>query len=299
MQRRHQLLTLLVMVIWGFNFSAIKLAVTGINPLLMTALRFSFATLPLLVFIPRPAVSWRYLLGYGFSFGVGVWGMASWAMSMALDPGLTSMIEQLSVVFTTLAGLWLFRETLSRYQWLGITMAIVGVIVLVGLPDHPPALLGCLLLLISTLSWAVASCLVKRAAPANVFAFSLWGMAMAPLPLIGLTWLIFGGAPFVSLVTHPPLNSLLAVLFQAYPTTLFGYWVWNHMLVRYPLSVVSPLMLLVPIFGVLGGVWFYHEPFGCSAALGGALMLCGVVLVTIPLRWSWLRKISKATFNLS
>lgn len=60
-------------------------------------------------------------------------------------------------------------------------------------------------------------------------------------------------------------------MFQVYPNTLFGYWVWNALLKRYPVSTVAPLSLLVPVFGLLGSFWIFNEPL--SALKLAALLI--------------------------
>ena len=75
MTRTDSLIAFAVMALWGFNFSVIKLGADQINPLLLTTLRFTFAVFPLIFFIPRPSVSFKYLFGYGLCFGGGVSGV--------------------------------------------------------------------------------------------------------------------------------------------------------------------------------------------------------------------------------
>src|SRR5690606_20859299 len=58
------LAALVVIVVWGANFVAIKIGVDEIPPMLLGALRFLFVAFPAVFFVPRPAVSWRYVVGY-------------------------------------------------------------------------------------------------------------------------------------------------------------------------------------------------------------------------------------------
>ena len=61
----HLLLALLVVAVWGINFVVIKTGLDHLPPLLFAALRFTFAFVPAVFFIPRPNVSWRNLIAYG------------------------------------------------------------------------------------------------------------------------------------------------------------------------------------------------------------------------------------------
>ena len=52
----HLLIALGVITVWGLNFSVIKLGVNEMDPLILTGLRFTFAALPAILFIPKPKV---------------------------------------------------------------------------------------------------------------------------------------------------------------------------------------------------------------------------------------------------
>lgn len=57
MKKNDLILGILVMIVWGLNFSVIKLGVTEIDPLLLTAFRFTLVALPALFFVKKPDVS--------------------------------------------------------------------------------------------------------------------------------------------------------------------------------------------------------------------------------------------------
>lgn len=110
MQIRDLLLIVGVMAIWGFNFSMIKLGVSDMNPLLIAAARFFCATFPIIFFIRKPAVKWRYLIAYGFIFGTGIWGMASCSITFGLSSGMASILLQTDVLTTVLVGVLLIKK---------------------------------------------------------------------------------------------------------------------------------------------------------------------------------------------
>ena len=89
------------------------------------------------------------------------------------------------------------------------------------------------------------------------------------------------------------LNSrvIFSVLFQAYPTTLLGYWVWYRLLMKYPLSTVAPLTLLVPIFGLLGGALFYQEQIGLVKAFACFMVLSGLLFGLLKINFASLQKL--------
>lgn len=283
MNNKDLLLCIFVMIIWGLNFSVIKLGVNEIDPLLLTALRFTFAVFPAVFFVKRPQVKWRYLVAYGLTFAIGVWGMGSWSIQAGLSAGMASVLMQMNVVISLLVGYFLLKESVTSMRVLGSIIAIMGLILSVSVTDGSVTTLGLFLILLASLSWSITSLIVKKAGTKEVFSFSIWGMLFAPLPLFTLAY--FQSAPEQLMTLNSLFNSsvLFSVLFQAYPVTLFGYWVWNRLLVKYPLSTVAPLSLLVPIFGLLGSAVFYQEQIGWVKAMSCLLVITGLIIGLINL----------------
>lgn len=291
MTRRDTLIVLALMVLWGLNFSAIQLGVDQINPLLLTACRFFCAAFPMVFFIRRPPVAWRYLWAYGLVFGTGIWGMMTLAMDLGLSPGMAGLLLQLSLVSGLLCGWYFFNETITASKIAGAALALAGLALSLQLADGSVPAAGLALALVAALCWSLMGVVVKRSGTQQVFAFGVWGMAFAPWPLLLLAWFWFGADAFVQTVNHFNGRALFSILFQAWPTTLLGYWLWNRMTLRYGLSTLAPFSLLVPVFGLLGGALFYGEAIGPLKAMACALILLGLAVgqgwltALLPRRW--------------
>ncbi|MFB9135311.1 EamA family transporter [Vibrio olivae] len=279
MTGRDLLLTLLVMAIWGVNFSMIKLGVTETDPLLVAAMRFFCATFPIIFFIRKPDVPWRNLLAYGLVFGTGIWGMASCAITYGLSSGMASVLLQTDVLTTVLVGMWLYKERLTRQQKVGIGIALIGLIISIVYTNGNVTVAGVVLIFISAICWPLAGVIMKQSKAPNTFAFNIWGMLFAPVPLVILSVMVSGVDVLQVTYQNWTMNSWFSVLFQAYPTTLFGYWVWNKMLVKYPMSQVAPMTLLVTVFALLSGYWMYGEQLSASQWVSCSAFLMGIILV--------------------
>lgn len=287
MSNRDLLIAVLVMAVWGINFSVIKLGVGEADPILVTALRFTFATLPAIFFVKRPDVKWVYLFSYGLVFSVGVWGMATWSIDAGLSAGMASVLLQLNVFIAVFLGYLFLNEPLSKAKLVGCLLAISGLVLSLSVTDGTVSLPGVILILIAASCWSVASIIIKKAVTKEVFAFTVWAMIFAPVPLFLVAFYRSGAEQVLN--TLQTWNSLLAfsILFQAYPVTLLGYWIWNRILSKYPLSTVAPITLLVPIFGLLGGVVFYQEQIESIKIVSCVLIIFGLMVGLIPSRvWS-------------
>lgn len=278
MKKNDLILGVLVMIVWGLNFSVIKLGVNEIDPLLLTALRFTLATFPAIFFVKKPDVSWLYLVVYGWLFAIGIWGMATWSIQAGLSAGMASVLLQMNVVFGLFLGYFLLKEKVATKKMVGSSIALAGLLLSLTVTDGSITQSGLMLILIAALSWSLASITVKKAGTKQVFAFSLWAMAFAPIPLFLIVYLQSGTEEFVQLSTQFNGRVIFSVLFQAYPVTLLGYWIWNRLLITYPLTTVAPLTLLVPIFGLLGGVLFYQEEVGMIKLIASLCVVSGILI---------------------
>ncbi len=279
MNARDAAITISVMAIWGVNFSMIRLGVSETNPLLVAAMRFVCAVVPLIFFIPRPQVPWRYLLAYGLVFGTGIWGMASCSITFGLSSGMASVLLQTDVITSVLVGVWLYKESLGKRMLAGMAIALLGLVIAVMTTNGNVTLLGTLFILIAAICWPLAGVIMKRANTKQTFAFNLWGMVFAPLPLVVLCVLVNGWDVLAFTYHHWALNSWISVLFQAYPTTLFGYWIWNKMLLKYPMSQMAPLTLLVSVFALLSGYLLFDEQLSAAQWISCSAFLIGILLV--------------------
>ena len=65
--------------------------------------------------------------------------------------------------------------------------------------------------------------------------------------------------------------------------TALGYLLWNNLIRNHNVGKVAPYLLLLPIFSLFGGVVFLGEEPTLLMLLGGAIILFGVGLITVPL----------------
>ncbi|ELE8118994.1 EamA family transporter [Vibrio fluvialis] len=282
MQGRDLLLIISVMAIWGFNFSMIKLGVSEMDPLLIAAARFFCATFPIIFFVRKPNVQWRYLMAYGLVFGTGIWGMASCSITFGLSSGMASVLLQTDVLTTVLVGVLLYKEVISARMAAGIVVSVVGLVVSIIYTNGNVTLAGVVFIMISAICWPLAGVIVRKSGTRSAFAFNIWGMLFAPLPLVAVSVGMNGWDVLSTTYQQWNSNAWISVLFQAYPTTVFGYWVWNKMVLKYPMSQLAPMTLLVSVFALLSGYAIYDEQLSLAQWVSCSTFLLGIGLVLYP-----------------
>ena len=174
---------MLVVAIWGSNFVIIRFGLESLPPLLFACLRFVFAVLPAIFFLPRPDLPWRNLASYGV-LSAAQFGLLFLAMRGHISPGLASLVLQAQVFFTLMLARRISRERVQAYQWLALLLAASGIAVIVVHTDGSVTVLGLLLILAAAFCWASANLVVKSAGRVNMLAYVVWTSAYAVPPLL-------------------------------------------------------------------------------------------------------------------
>jgi O-acetylserine/cysteine efflux transporter len=292
---RDLLLTLAVVAVWGYTFVPIKVALVEVPPFALAALRFLLAAIPLVFFIQRPAMPWRYVIGYGFAIGVFQFGLLFLGIKLGMPAGLSSLVIQLQVFFTIGLAVALEGDRLQRHNLIGAAVALAGVALLAvhklaaGLTG---TFAGFLLVIVAGFAWAVGNIIAKRGAGTHapdMFALVVWSSLVPPLPLAALSFFFEGGAGVVDSVATMSATAWACVLILSYGATLFGFGSWNALLHRYPTALISPFALLIPVSGLASGALFLGESLAPLQAAGALLVFGGLAINVYGVRiHAWL-----------
>ncbi len=275
---RHFVLALAVVSVWGTNFVVIKIALASLPPLLLAALRFAAALVPALFFVPRPTTPWKNVALYGLLIGVGQFGLLYMAMNGHISPGIASLVIQLQVFFTIGLSMWIEGERVRTFQWLSLLLATSGVAVIGAHADRTSTTGGLALVLLAALAWAGGNIAARLGRPENALAYVVWSSAYAIAPLLALSLLTEGCDVALAAVRRASWATWAAVLWQAWGNTLFGYAAWGWLLARHPAATVTPLALLVPVFGMGASALWLGEPLPAWKIFAAALVLAGLGL---------------------
>ena len=283
----HLLLALAVVFVWGTNFVVIRWGLDGLPPFLFATLRFAFSALPWLLFIPRPQAPWHKMAAFGVLLGVGQFGLLFLAMRSNISPGLASLVVQLQVFFTIGLSLFLMGEKVRGYQVAGLLLAVAGLGVIGAHLNATVTALGIALVLMAGFFWACANLVVKSAAqasaaPLNMLHFVVWSSIFAVPPLFAISWLL-EGPPTHMWHTLQQASALTwaSVAWQALGNSLFGFAAWNWLLSRHPAATVTPMALLVPVFGMSASALALGEPLPAWKLGAGALVMAGLAVIVL------------------
>lgn len=287
---RASTLMLVLCLIWGLQQVVLKATAYEIAPIMQIALRSGVAALLVALLMwwrNEPMSITNGTLPAGLLVG------SLFALEFLLvGEGLRHTSASHAVVFLYTAPIFaalglhvkLPAERLSALQWLGIGLAFAGIVLTFFGRSQPTGaamttdmLLGDALSLLAGMSWAGTTVVVRCsrlsvASASQTLLYQLVGafvLLMLAAVVLGQTHIHFTSVVWASLVFHSVIVS-----FASY---LAWFWLLRHYLAT-RLGVFS---FMTPLFGMAFGVWLLHEPLEPSFVAGAALVLAGVVLVSL------------------
>ncbi len=289
MPLRHTLMALGIVLIWGMNFVVMKHGLQDFTPLQLVAARFALASLPLLAFVRRPQLPWRFWVGYGLLQGVGQFGLLFTALHVGMTAALASVLMQMQVFFTALFG-WVFlREALSRVQRVAMVFAALALMCFVMASVESSAgvravtVAGFVFNLGAAAMWAGANIVTRKAQAANpqfdALGLVVWSCVPAVPVLLLLSWVLDGSAAQSRWLTAG-WAGWGAAAYLAALATVVAYVMWTKLLQSYAANRVAPFSLGVPVVGLTAGMVLLNEQVGAWqwAGIGCVALALAVTL---------------------
>lgn len=272
----HLILILLTVAIWGFNFVAIKVGLQEMPPLLLCCVRFFLTSLPAILFVKFPKTSFGCVALYGLTTFALQFTLLFMGMRAGVSAGLTSLLLQTQVFFTILLAVLFLGERVKLWQIIGALISFSG-IALIGINlSGTITLMGLALILSAAFCWGSGTVIAKKIGRVNMLSLVVWGGCIAWPPLLMISCLMEGS----ELVFHTLQNlswlSIVSSGYIAYLSTIFAFGVWNWLVSRYPLSMLTPFTFLVPLFGIGSSALFLGEAIESWKIYAGILIIGGL-----------------------
>jgi O-acetylserine/cysteine efflux transporter len=276
---RDFLIALLVPLTWGFGFALAKSGLEHFPPLLLMGMRFGIAALILVWFVPIPrshlaVLFFIALVSATIQYGLTFSGLAR------MDATPAILLVQSEVIFGVVIGALLLGEKPNLRQFLGIIIALIGIIILIGGPALSNKVFGIILVLSGCLIWAFGQVLIRKyTSGLTGFQLTAWVGVMASPQMFLASFFVEGNPlPFLEAA---PLSAWGTVIYLGIVMTVVGYSAWYYVLGRYPVPVVMPLQMLLPVSTILGAVTFLGERPEPIVFAGGIVVIIGVGVVII------------------
>ena len=287
MPLRHNLLALAIATIWGLTFVSIKIALQTMPPFALSGWRFFMAAIPLVFFVGKPQVAWRWLITYALFIALGQFAVMFIALNLGMPAGLMSLVIQTQVFFTIGLAVLCYGERVQRVQMIGALIAVIGLVVIGFAKLKAGVGFAFLLVIFAAFCWGAGNTIAKHVArksasgkvdPMNFIAWS----SVAAVPSLALVSLATEASDALLIPMLEPSWTLafhLCVL--AYAAQVFGYGLWSNLLTRYPASAVSPFALWVPVAGMSATAWIFGESLSGVQIAGAVVVLLGLAVAVL------------------
>jgi len=278
---------------WGSTYTAIRIGVAQLPPLVLTGVRFSVAGGILLfcchlrhlrILWPLRTLTKLSVIG----FLLLTVGNTSLVYSEKFIPsGLASLIFAATPIYIALLEMALpLGEPLNLRGWLGILLGFLGMIALLGPTLHEALKLGLftdmtrviaiLVCLAGALSWAVGSLYSRhQRLLVNNFVSSAWQMIFA-----GLFNLILASMLRQWPQAHWNRAAFGSLAWLITGGSLVGYSSYVYLLEHVPVAKVATHAYINPIVAVLLGFLFLNERMETAEFVGMALIILAVAMLS-------------------
>ena len=254
MHRKDILIGLVVVIVWGLNFIAIKVGLKDIPPLLLVTLRFVLTCFPIIFFLPKPPISWGWLIALSLTLNMGQFSLIFVGMKVGMPAGLASLVQQSQAFFTLLVGVVWLGEKWRWNHLAGLLVAGIGMAIIASQQGGEMTTAGFWLVTAAAACWGVGNVIMRRATqgvPAfPMLSLVVWMGFLAILPLAVLSLLLEGYDSWLSTLLAPTWTGIGSLIYLAFVANLVGYGLWGKLLSRYPATEVSPFALLLPVVGL-------------------------------------------------
>jgi len=278
MNNKQILLALIVPITWGFGYALTKIGMDQFTPLLLMSLRFGIAGLILVWFTKPPWEHMRELfiialIGSTIQYGFTYYGLKG------IDVSTASILVQLEGPILVLLSTLILKERLGWPRALGMGLAFIGVIVIVGEPRLNDSLDSVALVITGAVFWAIAQIMISRLKSLSGITILAW-VAVIATPQMLLISLLIEEGQWESIKTANLVDWSI-VFYLSFIMTVIGYSVWYHLLRICDVSKISPFLMLLPVTSIIAGIVLLGEKFTLVMGIGGVLVMTGVASTLI------------------
>jgi len=280
------LFALMSISFWGVSFVSTKAVLGKLDPYSLLVIRFGIGALFLFVLLllqrHRLHISIRYvphLMVLGI-LGVFVHQVLQATALLTINASAAGWLISFSPIFTVILSLLFLHEKMNFTKAVGMVLAVTGVFIVSstrsGQSIQFAMNIGFLLMILSTLNWAIYSVLLKSLKipyPPLVVTFY---MCVTGLILTTPFIIRNRGWENLTLLDHSEWAHLL---FLGIFVSGIAYWYWGKALEVLEASKVSMFLYLEPIATLIAAVLLLHEKVLLISVIGGIIIIIGVVIV--------------------
>tara|TARA_B000000460_G_scaffold245699_1_gene217782 strand:- start:239 stop:1096 length:858 start_codon:yes stop_codon:yes gene_type:complete len=271
------LIALIVPITLGFGFVIAKPAFEYFPPFLLMGLRFTITALILIWWFPIPKGLFKDLIIVSFIGSTLQYALTYSGLNM-IDASSAVLLVQVEVPAGVILAYFLLKEKPGIKNIIGIGISFFGVYILTGAPSLEGKFIGILLTLTGATTWAYGAVLAKPLSEKmNPLALTAWLALFSGPPLIIASNIYDGN--MMNYFRSASLTSWIIVAYIGLIMQPVSYGCWYYVLKRHPVYKVLPVMMLLPITGLVASIFLLGEEPGKYILIGGTIILIGVGMI--------------------
>ena len=274
------LLLFIVCLVWGLNIVVTRWVVfdAAVPPIFFAAVRFLGVALLLIPFLRPIPKDIKSLFWVSFFIGSGHFALLFLGLANA-EASAASIVSQLGVPFATLMSMAFLGETIGWRRGLGIMLAFSGVMIIAVDPTSFTVSLGLIYIVGAAFIGAVGGVMMKKMSPISALQMQAWIGLFSFAPLFAISAIVEHG----QLTTYMSGGGLvlLATVFAVIGVSIFGHGAFYNLIKKYDISLLSPLTLMTPVWGVVLSIIFLKEEITAQLIFGSIISLGGVLVIAV------------------
>lgn len=286
MTPRNLALALLAPLCWGLTFTLAKPVVNHFPPLFMMFLVYAGIGLVMAFTHPEPfKTHWPRLLLIS-ALAVTIQGGLLFYAVKDVEATTSNLVLQAQVPAGVIMGWLIAGEPINAKRLVGTLVAVLGVVIVIGLPEQKPPLIPVAMIVVSGFIWSAGQ-VCARVLSKDSGVMTLKANAWFATPQLLVLTLLMEQGQWAAITSATPLQWLLFGF-----VGLFGFYVaylsWFTLLKSVSVDQAVPFILLMTPIGLLGAVVFLGESISGVQLFGGAVLMLGLAIVNglgVPARF--------------
>ena len=281
MNAKHVVMAFFIVVLWGLNFVALKIAVLSLPPIFLAGLRFLLISIPWIFFVEKPKVSKSQFITLPITLGVLQYSLLYYGMSTGLSAGLSAVILQTQSFFTVIMSTILIKEKLRLNEILGLLIGALGVMILLINNNGDFKIEAVLIILAAAISWGIANIQLKNLGNVNMVSFLIWISPFAAIVLFIISFILEYDLVLNIDFSNIEIKVFLSIFYTAYLSTVIGFTMWQYLLNKYKSVQITPYGLLVPVTGSIFGYIILSEVLEIYQIIAGIVIIIGLMVISL------------------
>jgi len=262
--------------IWGIQAVMLKFGIGEFPPVFMVALRFLMMFIILLPFLMRLKGQFSKAAVIGLTQGVMHFALLYIGFKYS-DVTSGMIVYQTNAIFTLLLGSIVLGETLAKHGLVGTAVCIMGVSLILGMPQENTNIYGLMIIAGSALIFAVGNICVRKLGPFDPVGLNATVALISFPALFALSFMTEEGQ-IESLYSASP-EAWGALLYTAVLGGVLAFVLWYKLLAKFSVDKISPFSLSMPFFAMLGSIVILDEKVTIANWIGALITVAGIAII--------------------